>query len=360
MKNNEKISISSIDINSLKFDPENPRLPDNIKGSSIKKTVDWMLLDAALVELVSSIAQNGFFQGEPLLVIEDGKNFVVVEGNRRLAACLILNNPGISKTKSNTIREILHETDPENIPSSIPCIIFKKRDDIVNYLGYRHITGVQSWGPLSKSRYLNLLFSKLGRKGDLTDKCTLLAKKIGSKGSHVKKLLVGYWLYEILVEEGFYGIKGLEDDKIEFSRLYGSLDFSNIKKFLNIDLDDNRPDRKVNKKHFEEFCFWVYERTEGTTRLGDNRNLRVLDRVVESKDALKAFRSGKSLHEAGQYSDAPDERFSACIEKSLSNIREAVTIAGRTKSFHDSDFENIQQIMKFSKILSDAARNQDF
>ena len=68
MKNNAKNSISYIDINSLKFDSENPRLPVKRRNASEKSIIEWMLLDAGLLELISSIGQNGFFHGEPLLV----------------------------------------------------------------------------------------------------------------------------------------------------------------------------------------------------------------------------------------------------------------------------------------------------
>ena len=316
-----------------------------------------MLLDTSLLDLISSIAQNGFFHGEPLLVVKRNGDFTVVEGNRRLAACLVLNAPTISKVKSKSIGEILNETNHRNVPSSLPCIVFDRKDEVVNYLGYRHVTGVKSWGPLSKARYLDMLFSNLKFRGALQKKCSLLAKKIGSKGGSVKKLLVGYWMYQILEEEGFFGIRELGEDKIDFSNLYSALRFAHIKKFLNVNLDVNQPIQSINKENFKEFCGWLYEKSEGATRLGDNRNLGTLDRIVQSNEALKAFRSGKTLEEASQYSDAPDEMLSYYIQKSLSNIQQAVTTYGRATSLSEGDLENINQIIKLASMVSNTAKN---
>ncbi len=38
-----------------------------------------------------SIGQQGYFPGEPLLAVKSNGNYIVVEGNRRLAAVKLLN-----------------------------------------------------------------------------------------------------------------------------------------------------------------------------------------------------------------------------------------------------------------------------
>lgn len=46
-----------------------------------------MLDDGEAQDLMSSIGQQDYFPGEPLLVVSAGNDsFIVVEGNRRLAA----------------------------------------------------------------------------------------------------------------------------------------------------------------------------------------------------------------------------------------------------------------------------------
>ena len=336
--------IEFIDISNLRFDPENPRIPTTLRGKADKKIIDWMLLDASLLDLMNSIIQNGFFQGEPILVVPRRKGYTVVEGNRRLGACLVLNNPTLSKTKQKSVQEIINGENKTNIPTKLPAVVFSDRENVLDYLGYRHITGVKSWNPLAKARYLEILYSKLKMKGRLDDKCKKLAKKIGSKADHVKQLLVGYWLFEILENEGFYKIKGLDEESIEFSHLYDSLRFLAIRKFLNVDFDIARPTGELNRIHFEEFCRWTFERTEGQTRLGGGGNLKVLNKIVEKREALKAFRSGKSLAEASSYSDYPEELFSNHVLKTQGTMQEALRISVKIENCTGRDLSDLKEI----------------
>ena len=101
-----------------------------------------------------SIGQKGYFEGEPLLLIEENDSYVVVEGNRRLAAVKLLNQqiPPPSR-RSNSVAQIRDEA-VEPAPVELPCILYSSRRDVMRYLGYRHITGIREWDALSKAKYL--------------------------------------------------------------------------------------------------------------------------------------------------------------------------------------------------------------
>ena len=110
-----------------------------------------MLLDASIIELMLAIGQSGFFVGEALLVVPVGDDsFTVIEGNRRLASLKLLSEPELATVQKNKIATVISETTER--PVLIPCIIFSTRDEITKYLGYRHITGIKSWGVLAKAR----------------------------------------------------------------------------------------------------------------------------------------------------------------------------------------------------------------
>ena len=346
-------SIEYININSLKFDPENPRLPIKQRNASERKIIEWMLLDASLLELISSIGQNGFFHGEPLLVekIEGKDEYVVIEGNRRLAASKLLNNPDICKVRQQALMDVLESCSSKNIPTELPVIIHDDRKEILDYLGYRHVTGVKSWGPLSKARYLNILFKNLKKSGSLDDQCKMLSAKIGSNGPSTKRLLVAYWLFEILEENGFFRISGLEEETIEFSHLYDSLRYSGLTTFLNIKLEQSKPLKNVKKDHFKEFSRWLYDRREGQTRLGDSRNLKILNKVVSSSEALKAFRSGTSLNEASHYSDYSDELLEGHISNALKEIKLAVEVSTRSSKLGNINEEKLRSINKHVRMI---------
>uniref|UniRef100_UPI0035B38B4B hypothetical protein n=1 Tax=Flavobacterium sp. TaxID=239 RepID=UPI0035B38B4B len=60
-----------IKVSDLKLDLYNPRLPKSKQGKDEKTVIEFMLLEAATLELMLAIAENDFFAGELLLVVKD-------------------------------------------------------------------------------------------------------------------------------------------------------------------------------------------------------------------------------------------------------------------------------------------------
>ena len=83
-------------VEQLLLDIKNPRLASGAGGDTQEDLLRVLWTEMAVDEVAFSIAANGFFREEPLLVIpgdevKGGKGkFIVVEGNRRLAAVLLL------------------------------------------------------------------------------------------------------------------------------------------------------------------------------------------------------------------------------------------------------------------------------
>ena len=149
-----KKTIEYISVRNLVLDPQHVRLPTHLRGASEKAIIEYMLLDASTVELIQAIAENGFFAGEQLLVVEiDGGNYKVIEGNRRATAVKLLKNPELTSVQKNKVNQVVADADHK--PDPIPCLVFDKEDEIHKYLGYRHITGIQPWNLRQKARYLN-------------------------------------------------------------------------------------------------------------------------------------------------------------------------------------------------------------
>ena len=85
--------IEKFHIDELFFDPQNPRFAAlDFDKTDDKKVIELMLKEETLADLIISIVEQGFFQGEPLLVFEDEKTKkkIVAEGNRRLSALKII------------------------------------------------------------------------------------------------------------------------------------------------------------------------------------------------------------------------------------------------------------------------------
>jgi hypothetical protein len=78
----------SIHVEQLLFDVDNPRLRADVPTDSTQEDLfDIRWRDFAVDEVAASIAANGYFPYEPLFVRPmDDHHYVVIEGNRRLAA----------------------------------------------------------------------------------------------------------------------------------------------------------------------------------------------------------------------------------------------------------------------------------
>src|SRR4051794_11589037 len=129
----EAMDLVRLAIEELHFDPFNPRLPAHVDGSDDQAVLDWMLQDAGLVELMGSIAVKGYFPAEPLLVMpaQGRDGYWVLEGNRRLAAVLLLLEPVRSPRRRNAVIQMSEQTqNPEGL-RSLPCAIFGERAEVL-------------------------------------------------------------------------------------------------------------------------------------------------------------------------------------------------------------------------------------
>src|ERR1022692_778647 len=83
----------SVPIRDLLLDPDNPRLAEFgiSAGASQFDLLKTLWDEMAVAEVAMSIAYSGYFQHEPLFVENSGDGtYVVIEGNRRLAAVKLL------------------------------------------------------------------------------------------------------------------------------------------------------------------------------------------------------------------------------------------------------------------------------
>ena len=148
-----------IEIALLKLNSSNPRIPQALHSKSEQEIIEYLLLEASTIELMQAIGENDYFPGEQLLVVKDQKKYCVIEGNRRLTAVKLLNNPELATVQKSKVNKVYNEAKFH--PAEIPCLIFSDSTDILKYLGYRHITGIKSWGLLEKARYLNQMRADL-------------------------------------------------------------------------------------------------------------------------------------------------------------------------------------------------------
>jgi hypothetical protein len=341
--------INYISLGKLNFDPQNPRLPTDLIGKyDENKIIDYMLRDASLLELMRSIHESGYYRSEPLLVVPNKDKFLVVEGNRRLAALKLLSNPQLAKVREKSVNDIV--TGKGHAPDSIPCILHEKRELILDYLGYRHITGVKSWGALEKARYLEQLYKKYKKK-DTEQTFKTLAKMIGSRADYVGKLLAALKLYRYANDKAYFHLNIAEKD-IDFSILSTAIGYNNIYIFIGLGSSSDIDESHINEENYEFLFRRLYD---PQLKINESRELSDLSSVlVEGSIALEMYRKGISLSEAIYYTHTPIEtlkQFLVEAKKSLTNARNCLDKHLELGDDSDSIYEQVKELQNIVRSI---------
>jgi len=158
-----KLFSEPIALSRLVLDKTNPRHP--AQGSQ-REVLAWMTTGRGkvgdkLLALAKDIAQHGLSPAENIMVVgdpdKDGE-YIVLEGNRRVAAMKLLHNPSLAPTDEWAERfRTLHLGQILQI-GEIPCTIFKQAEDAYHFIEIKHHgesggAGVVPWDSEQKARH---------------------------------------------------------------------------------------------------------------------------------------------------------------------------------------------------------------
>ncbi len=350
-------------IDKLELDFKNPRLPQSMgTGKTENDIINFFLEYTSLIELMLAIKKNGFFSGEQLLVVANGEKYTVIEGNRRFSAVKLIYNPEIAKIYDKKVQLVNNESDYK--PDKLPCLIFEDKSEILKYLGFRHITGIKSWRLLEKSRYVTKLRNDFYPETTIIEASKEVAKMIGSRMDYVRRLIVGYQLYEKIELNAFYGIKGWDDTNFHFNYLADSLSRSKIIEFLGVDFDSEDPVEELDYKRLQEWTNWFFNKDLSNKIIGDSEHLNQLNKILDPKYplALEAFRSGAELKVAYEYTDGIKEQFEKAIDDSIKHLEKADSLSHKQTEFRDTlddDLRNISGIIRKIKSVKDEIESDE-
>ena len=182
-------NIVMIDVKCIALDPQNPRLPEELQGASQASIWQHLAETAVLDELQESMLENGFFDHEPLIVVEekvDGSMYVAVEGNRRLASIM-----GLLEFDYTSDYPHGFEPRPEQLTAlkRVPVYVVDDRDSVSKYLGFRHIGGLKPWSSEAKARYLTNEVDQAASRGE-PNPFRYVGRRVGSNSRGVKTFYV--------------------------------------------------------------------------------------------------------------------------------------------------------------------------
>ena len=314
----------ALHIDSLQFDKDNPRLPTSVQGGDEADILKYLATKTGLENLMSSIGENGFFAGEAIVVIPDSPGkYTVIEGNRRLAALRLMQDPTLVKLAG--IYRVAKEA--ANKPTRIPVYIVESRDATLQYLGFRHISGVQRWDPLAKARYLESLFNR--RKGEPQQRYTSVAREIGSTSTTVRRHLDALAAYRVIEQSGFYDIADMEEETFQFGTFYTAISNADIANFVGT-RDNGSPTHPIenptviDEDTLGDLVKFMFERdSRGNTKMGESRNIGMLGRVLDNPDSLQALRMGQSLQTAYRLTPHGRDDFVRHMNQAIEELKQA-------------------------------------
>jgi hypothetical protein len=280
-------------LNRLLFDSGNPRLRvDSIENPTQKELFDILWRDFAVDELVASISANGFFTYEPLFVEPYGDDYIVIEGNRRLAAVKALTRDFDVPTSATSIPKLTAAElrKLENLPAHITT-----RSEIWQYVGFKHVNGPQAWQSASKAEYIAWV------KNMLNVPLAQITARIGDKHATVQRLYRALMVVEQAEDSGVWTRSDRTRPHFSFSHLYTGLDYTGISEFISVKpaaAEARRPVPRTKISNLGELCVWLFgSRSNNRPAVVQSQNpdLRRLDKVLQNKDSLAALRKNLPL-----------------------------------------------------------------
>lgn len=168
--NSRRVSVRSLFLDPNNFrlihEPDQKQVPDAaVKNRDVMQRTMRLLCgdkNQNIQDLIDSFRSNGYLRVDQILVrdLPDG-GFLVVEGNRRVAALKFLQQEHDSKGID------LGQLDPE-VFSQVPVMLYADADEVhhLTLMALKHISGNKKWGEWNQARLLETLHQNHHLKED--------------------------------------------------------------------------------------------------------------------------------------------------------------------------------------------------
>lgn len=187
------------DARDLHLDLQNPRLPKRIREQKDLSVVREHLLEHGdVIDIARSIATNGYHKSAVSIAHEEEGKLVVLDGNRRLAACQLLLDPSLASKESDKRKfEVLNEKLNKSELSKIKITIAPSRKAAEKEIWDIHVNRLlKSWEQLQRLR----MYKNLIDEGEFNIESA--AKQYGTTKGRFAKELAKLHFYEWILELG--------------------------------------------------------------------------------------------------------------------------------------------------------------
>jgi hypothetical protein len=283
-------------VSKLLLDVENPRFGSKNKSESQEDLAVKMEMSFDIITVAESIARNGFFANEPLIVVSGPAKgmYTVIEGNRRLTALIALTDV---QTRSKMYQvDRLDELAKISLfqkSNSVPCTLVESRAHIAPILGFRHISGILEWQPFAQAKFIAKLIDQ--EKYDFKS----AAEAVGKEKNQVAEMYRNQAIAQQAADVGM-NTTALE---ASFSVLQVAMGSPGIRSFIGAPLGSAvtvgvKPIPEHGMKSLRELLGFLFGEDQRAPVIKDTRQISKLGKIIQSDIGLKTLRETWSLEAA--------------------------------------------------------------
>ncbi len=330
----------------LDFDPNNPRLvEDGIKNPTESQIILALADTADLSEVVESIAANGYIDIEPIIGQRVGDRWRVLEGNRRLAAIRLLQQPALAKGTGIAVPEI----SKENLDTLKEVTVYAvaNPDQARDFIGFKHINGPHKWDAIAKARFAADWYRKEKDSGLTIEK---IARRLGDRHDTVVRLVNGMFVLDQAEAAKVYDVKDRYPGKrLAFSHLYTALTRPGYRDFLGLPeewRDDDPEPNPVPEDHLEnlrKMLIWLYGSKSDDIKPvinSQNPDIKDLGAVLANSRSRTIMLLRNDLREARAQIESKGARF----ESALVNAKQEAEVAMSQVTGYDPSDSTLLEI----------------
>lgn len=335
-----EVELRQISIEDLRFDETNPRIVELLGDTPRQADIERLLLgdEMRAAELIPSFIENGYIAYEPLIVRRQNSKdlYVVVEGNRRLAAI---------RSMEDSDDEHEAEAFRSHGLSQVPCLIFTGEDDeLLSYLGLRHLSKTKDWSTNAKGAFVERML----RAGH---GLSTAARKTNTTTNALRLILLTRRMFDEARDLDFGLSSSTSRGETLFWHLGDALRRTRTKAYIHLEesADPLQPPT-YDQTRFENLVGWLYGYpNKGQERvISSIRDIGKLDECLGDARAVEALENGASLSEAAEELTSGG----ATVANHLDRARRSVGRA--TSGVSEVDANGLAQVKVAAEHLSDA------
>ncbi len=358
----------NVPVTLLNLDSENPRLAKDGKAATQLDLLDTLYTDFDIEELAFSMAENGYFDEEPIVVVPKTKpkgfalpkdieqqqtylqslinkgeiQLTVVEGNRRTATLKILTDASIRKQVGVSTDFPRASAAALKDLAQIPAIFYENRNEVTPYLGVRHISGSKKWDFYPRVFYVSKRIEEIyERKKDYGAAFEDVQKQVALRRSDtVIKHYFYYRLSKIVESDLDFDV---EPVRRNFSLIEVAIRAPGIRRYIGLG-DDASFHKKIDftkrvvpsnkNEELERVLTWIYGNKKKNIQplFTDSRHIPNLGKILLSEEATDYLIANGDFEGAYDRCDGEKDMLVKRINDARKKLESAMSIAYKHKS----------------------------